>query len=296
MSLKISSVELRSVTGQPVTSDGEITLVIDGLGRQRFLVLLGLQGDEILGSDFLGSKGAVVDYDLGRIVIGQKKLPVTRRAAFDQCPPIGEVRSIQPEVPLWVSELREHPAFRDELGQCTVCEPLEIATRGPPIKQRVRRQVLMKRHIVDEEVEKMLKLGVIRPSQSPWASPVTLVPKKDGSTRFCIDFRRVNDVTVKDADPLPLIGEIFDTLAGSTIFSALDLKSAYWQAPLSEEAILKTAFTCHRGLFEFTVLPYGLCNAPGQFQRIMQRILGDYVGTICMVYLDDIIIFSRSEA
>ncbi len=101
VSLKISSIELRTVTGPPVTADGEITLVIDGLGREQFLVLPGLQGDWILGSDFLGKKGAVVDYDQGRIAIGRKKLPVTRRAAFNQCLPIGEVRSVQPKVPAW---------------------------------------------------------------------------------------------------------------------------------------------------------------------------------------------------
>ncbi len=235
-----------------------------------------------------------MDYDQGLIVIGQKKFLVTHRAGFHQCPPIGDVWSVQPEELLWVGELWGHLAFRDELRQCTVCELLEIVMRGPPIKQRVRRQLLVKRHIVDEEVEKM-KLGVIRPSQSPWATTVTLAPQKDGSTRFCIDFRHVN-VTVKDTHPLPPIGEIIDTLGGGTIFLAPDLKSAYSQTPLSEEAIPKTGFACHHELCEFTVLPYGLCNAPGKFQRIMQRILGDYVGTKCMVYLDDIIIFSQSEA
>ncbi len=149
--------------------------------------------------------------------------------------------------------------------------------------------------MIDEEVDWMLKAGVIRPSRSPWASPVVIVPKKDGSTRFCVDLRRVNGVTIKDAHPLPNIQDIFDTLGSSHVYSTIDLRSAYWQVPLSAEAIPKTAFACHRGLFEFTCMAYGLCNAPGQFQRNIQDVLGDMVGRVCMVYLDDIIIFSMNN-
>ncbi len=288
ISLQIASVELRAVTGQPVAADGEIMLVVDGHGRQKFLVLPELGGDGILGSDFLQDRGAVVDYEKGQMIVGRRRV--------DRYPPLGEVRAVEPDVPVWVESLHGHPAFRDELGICTVGDPVEISTEGPPIKQRVRRLPLVKREQVDAEVDKMLAQGVIRPSQSPWASPVTLVPKRDGTTRFCVDFRSVNDITRKDAHPIPIVQDIFDTLGKSTVFSAIDLRSTYWQVRLSEDAIPKTAFACHRGLFEFTRLPYGLCNAPGQFQRIMQRVLGDLVGRICMVYLDDIIIFFRTGA
>ncbi len=113
--------------------------------------------------------------------------------------------------------------------------------------------------------------------------------------RFCIDFRRVNDVTTKDTHPLPNIQEVFDMLGWSVVFSAVDLRSAYHQVPLAADAVPKTAFACHRGLYEFSRLLYGLCNAPGQFQRIMQRVLDGLVGKICMVFLDDVIIFSKSE-
>ena len=138
--------------------------------------------------------------------------------------------------------------------------------------------------------------GVVRPSHSPWASPITLVPKPDGSIRFCVDYRKLNAVTVEDSHPLPLIQEIFDSLHGSTIFSTIDLRSGYWQLPMAEEDIPKTAFVTHRGLYEFTRMPFGLKNAPAVFQRAMQDILGDALGVYALVYIDDIIIFSGDEA
>jgi IS1 family transposase len=141
----------------------------------------------------------------------------------------------------------------------------------------------------------MLAEGVIRPSSSNYASPVTLVPKKDGSTLFCVDYRRLNDITIKDQYPLPLIQDIFDHLGGSTIFSTIDLKSGYWQIPVAEEHIHKTAFRCHRGLFEFTKMPFGLANAPAIFQRVMDKVLASYIGKFALVYLDDIVIYSRNK-
>ena len=142
----------------------------------------------------------------------------------------------------------------------------------------------------------MLQLGVIRPSHSPWASPVTLVPKKDGGTRFCIDYRQLNAVTIKDRYPLPLIQDIFDQLGGSKLFSTLDMRSGFWQLPMSPESIEKTAFVCHRGLFECSRLPFGLANAPSVYQRAMNKVLGDFIGKFVMVFIDDIVIYSNSES
>ena len=163
----------------------------------------------------------------------------------------------------------------------------------PPIRQRAYRLPLRKHHIVREQIKEMLDMGVIQPSSSPWASPITLVPKKDGSTRFCIDFRKVNSITRKDAYPLPLISDIFDSLTGAKVFTTLDLKSGYWQIPMKEEDKEKTAFICSEGLYEWNRMPFGLTNAGATFQRCMTDIFRDYVGQFIFVYIDDIVIYSQ---
>ena len=124
------------------------------------------------------------------------------------------------------------------------------------------------------QVQQMLSSNVIRPSNSPWASPVVMVRKKDGSLRFCVDFRQLNAATVKDAHPLPRIDDLLDALHGAKWFSTLDLKSGYWQVPISEQDKAKTAFRTSSGqLFEFNQVPFGLCNAPVTFSRLMDRVL-----------------------
>ncbi|KAL5484275.1 hypothetical protein EMCRGX_G020744 [Ephydatia muelleri] len=142
-----------------------------------------------------------------------------------------------------------------------------ISTSGPPIRQPIRRQPVALRKTVQEEIHKMLKNKVIRPSTSPWSSPIIMVRKKDGSWRFCIDFRKLNSVTHKDAYPLPRIDETLESLAGSTIFSTLDLASGYWQVELEENDKEKTAFSTMEGHFEFNVMPFGLTNAPSRTQE-----------------------------
>ena len=142
-----------------------------------------------------------------------------------------------------------------------------------PIRCAPRRMSPQKMKKEEECVTEMLTGGQIEPSDSPWSSPVVLVTKKDGGTRFCVDYRRLNDVTVKDAYPLPRIDDTLDMLAGRQWFSTLDLASGYWQVSLSQEARVKTAFATHASLFQFRVMPFGFCNAPATFERLMDRVL-----------------------
>ena len=171
----------------------------------------------------------------------------------------------------------------------------EIYTEGPPVRLPFRQQNPLVRAQEQSQVKEMLRDGVIQSSISPWASPVVMVKKKDGSMRFCVDFRKVNDATIKDAHPLPRIDDTLESLHGAKFFSTLDLKSGYWQVPIREQDKEKTAFrTCSGQLYEFNQLPFGLCNAPATFSRLMDRALAGLAWNICLYYLDDIIVFSAS--
>ncbi|MHB1799647.1 MAG: RNase H-like domain-containing protein, partial [Vulcanimicrobiaceae bacterium] len=165
-----------------------------------------------------------------------------------------------------------------------------IDTNGhQPIKQRPHRLSHAENEISVKEVKEMLANGVIRKSKSAWASPVVLVKKKDGSTRFCIDYRRLNQITKKDVYPLPRIDETIDKMRGMCYFSSIDLASGYWQVEVMEEDKEKTAFICSAGLFEFNVMPFGLCNAPATFQRMMDEVCADLDWRVGSDYIDDVI-------
>ena len=135
-----------------------------------------------------------------------------------------------------------------------------------PIKQPPRRQAQANLDYVDEATEDMCKQGIARPSDSPWASPIVLVKKKDGSLRFCVDYRKLNEVTKRDAYPLPRIDDCFDCLGNSSWFCTLDLRSGYWQVPVAPVDIEKTAFVTHGGLYEYLVMPFELTNALATFE------------------------------
>lgn len=164
-----------------------------------------------------------------------------------------------------------------------------------PIKMRPRRLPLARQAAADRALLEMQQAGIIEPSTSSWASPVVMVPKKTvDDWRFCADYRPLNRVTKKDPYPLPRIDETLDTVAGSSWFSSLDLRSGYWQVPLSPKAKPKTAFITSGGLWQFKVLPFGLCNAPATFMRLMDRTLEGIPKTECVVYLDDILTHGSS--
>ena len=182
----------------------------------------------------------------------------------------------------------------DDLGNTPLLEHA-IEIHGPPLRQPYRRQNPAVRREEMAQVQQMLSSIVIRPSNSPWASPVVMVRKKDGSLCFCVDFRQLNAAIVKDAHPLPRIDDLLDALHGAKWFSTLDLKSRYWQVPITEQDKAKTAFRTSSGqLFEFNQVPFGLCNAPATFSRLMDRVLVGLHWETCLFYLDNIIVFSST--
>ena len=169
-----------------------------------------------------------------------------------------------------------------------------IDTTGAPIRQGIRRIPPLQREAIKKLLDEMKEKSIVSPSNSPWASPIVIVPKKDGSIRLCIDYRKVNEVTRKDAYPIPRVDDTLDTLAGAKWFSTLDLKSGYWQVEVNKDDREKTAFCTHEGLFQFNVMPFGLCNAPATFQRLMDMVLKGLLWDSCLVYIDDIIIFGKT--
>lgn len=179
-------------------------------------------------------------------------------------------------------------------GRTKVVEHRIDTGEARPIRQVPRRLPLAKREEAERIIKEMERDGVIEPSNSPWISPVVLVKKKDGTSRFCVDYRLLNNVTKKDSYPLPRIDDTLDTLDGCEIFSTLDLKSGYWQVGVSPKDREKTAFSIGTGLWQFTVMPFGLCNAPATFERLMESVLRGLSWETCLVYLDDIIVLGKS--
>ena len=164
-----------------------------------------------------------------------------------------------------------------------------------PVRQRHRRIPPSMIEEVREHIKMMLECGVIQPSTSAWRSPVVLVRKKDQSLRFCVDYRKLNSLTKRDAYDLPCVEETIDSLLGAKFFSCIDLKSGYWQVPMAETDKHLTAFSVGPlGFFEFNVMPFGLSNSPATFQRAMERCMGDLHLSKCLIYLDDVIIFSKT--
>ena len=176
----------------------------------------------------------------------------------------------------------------------TVTHRIHTDPTAKPVYQRPYRAGPRAREVEAAEVERMLRAGVIEPAQSEWSSPVVLVPKPDGSLRFCVDYRRLNAITIRDSYPLPRMDECIDSLGDAVIFTTLDCNSGYWQVAVAEEDRDKTTFTCHSGTYRYLRMPFGLMNAPASFQRTLDVLLHGFNWRTCLVYIDDVIIFSKS--
>lgn len=210
---------------------------------------------------------------------------VSDNLTFSQRSDIGKVISeyadvfVGPDGKLGRTDLVEH-SIRTETDR-----PVKVPPRRLPISQR---------EVAAAEIDKMLKNDIIEPSHSPYSAPIVLVKKSDSTTRFCVDYRRLNSVSLKDSYPLPRIDDSLDSLSGAKFFCTLDLAQGFFQVKMREEDKPKTAFVTYKGLYQFKVMPFGLANSPKTFERLMELALTGLQWERCLVYIDDVIVFGKT--
>ncbi|GJS05612.1 putative reverse transcriptase domain-containing protein [Tanacetum coccineum] len=196
--------------------------------------------------------------------------------------------------------VRDFPeVFPEDLPGLPPARPVEfqidLIPGAAPVARAPYRLAPSEMKELSEQLQELSDKGFIRPSSSPWGAPVLFVKKKDGSFRMCIDYRELNKLTVKNRYPLPRIDDLFDQLQGSSIYSKIDLRSGYHQLRVREQDIPKTAFRTRYGHYEFQVMPFGLTNAPAVFMDLMNRVCKPYLDKFVIVFIDDILIYSKDE-
>ncbi|GKD28114.1 putative reverse transcriptase domain-containing protein [Tanacetum coccineum] len=199
-----------------------------------------------------------------------------------------------------VQIIRDFPkVFPEDLPGLPSARPVEfqidLIPGATPVARAPYRLALSKMKELSEQLQELSDKGFIRPSSSPWGAPVLFVKKKDGSFRMCINYRELYKLTVKNRYPLPRIDDLFDQLHGSSIYSKIDLRSGYHHLRVREQDIPKTAFRTRYGHYEFQVIPFGLTNAPAVFMDLMNRVCKPYLDKFVIVFIDDILIYSKDE-
>ncbi len=168
---------------------------------------------------------------------------------------------------------------------------IELLPGTGPIAKRPYKMDVDELKELKKQLKEQFEKGFIRPSSSSWGAPVLFVEKKDSSKRLVMDYRSLNEMTIKNKYPLPNINDLFDQLKGAKVFSKIDLRSGYFQLKIREEDIPKTAFTTRYGLYEYTVMPFGLTNAPAYFMTMMNKVFMEYLDKFVVVFIDDILIY-----
>jgi hypothetical protein len=172
---------------------------------------------------------------------------------------------------------------------------IELLPGTPPISKRTYRMPVNEVVELKKQIAELRSKGFIRPSSSPWGAPVLFVEKKDGTQRMCVEYRSLNEVTIKNKYPLPRIEDLFDQMKGASVFSKIDLRSGYHQLKIRESDTPKTAFRTRYGLYEYIVMSFGLTNAPAYFMYLMNKVFMEYLDKFVLVFIDDILIFSKTE-
>ena len=278
--------------GERCTSLGIVSAPIrlrDQIKIIEIMVVPELSHVLILGTNFWKTMGIVPDLRRGEWTFSDTPmLPIEE---------ISSRNNLSPEQESMLNDLvnKMFCGIEEDRIGCTSQVEHEILTDSKPIKQRYYPiSPAMQQH-VDKELDFMIANSIVEKSRSPWSSPILLVPKKDGTYRFCVDYRKLNQVTHRDAYPLPYVSETLDKLRDAKFLTSLDIKSAYWQIPMAETSKQYTAFTVpNRGLFQFCRMPFGLHNAPATWQRFIDDVIGTDLRPHVFVYLDDIVIVTST--
>jgi hypothetical protein len=172
---------------------------------------------------------------------------------------------------------------------------IELLPGAPPISKRPYRMPVNELAELNKQIVELQSKGFIHPNSSPWGAPMLFMEKKDGTQRMCVDYRSLNKVTIKNKYPLPRMEDLFDQMKGASVFLKIDLRSGYHQLKIWESDILKTAFHTRYGLYEYTVMSFGLTNAPAYFMYLIKKVFMEYLDKFVVVFIDDILIFSKME-
>jgi hypothetical protein len=197
--------------------------------------------------------------------------------------------------------VRDYPdVFSEELPRMPPEREVEfvidLLPGTAPISKRPYRMSIEELQELKKQLTELQEAGYIRPSSSPWGALVLFVQKKDGSQRMCVDYRSLNDVTIKSKYPLPHIDDLFDQMRGARVFSKIDLRSGYHQMKIRPSDIPKTTFSTRYGLYEFTVMSFGLTNASAYFMNLMNKVFMEYLNKFVMVFINDILIYSKNDS
>ena len=288
------------------------------------LLVVPLEGYEvILGMDWLSSYGVQIDCEKGRLLFGRGKrlemvyygispsMTVSLVAALrvQDLLQDGEVYLVTLSVnggatndEVKIEDIEVVQEFEDVFAPLKELPPprsnpftITLEPEAKPIAKAPYRMAPAELAELKNQMKDLWEKGFIQSSSSPWGAPVLFVKKKDGSMRLCIDYRGINNITIKDKYPLPRIDEMLDQLRGASWFSKIYLASGYHQISIAKSDIMKTAFRTRYGQYEFVVMPFGLTNAPAAFMRLMNEVFHDYLDKFVIIFIDDILVYSRSK-
>ena len=225
--------------------------------------------------------------------VPQPNIPLPESVLFSVSDPTQLV--VVPEIQQLLLQYSQLFQEQSSLSPERYCDHhIELIPGEQPVNTRANRYAPTQKTEIEKQLADMLRSGTIRPSTSPYASPILLVKKKDGSWRFCVDYRCLNNITVKNKHPMPIVDELIDELSGAKWFSKLDFRSGYHQIRIAKGDEHKTAFRTHNGLFEFLVMPFGLTNAPATFQSAMNLFFEPLVRKGVLVFMDDILVYTST--